>query len=164
VSFPHSVLKRGHKNGDKMAPKTKTIKFRGTRYDARWVNQQVHPDGIMVLDERQLCPEIRMDTPGILFTEDKHILDIEVITVLLNQPFIHESMHKHENKGGWSLRQLFDVIEDDFRKRLHSETSYDIILHRMNPKYAITDLFYLMQAKITFGIYNNVVCTIENVK
>lgn len=140
-----------------MAPKTKTITFRGTRYDARWVNQQVHPDGIMVLDERQLCPEIRMDTPGILFTEDKHILDVEIITVVLNQPFIHETIHMHENKGGWSLRQLFDVIEDDFRKRLHSS-------YRVNPKYAITDLFYLMQAKITFGIYNNVFCTIENVK
>ena len=163
MSFPHSVLKRGHKNGDKMAPKTKTIKFRGTRYDARWRNQQVHPDGIMVLDERQLCPEIRMDTPGILFTEDKHILDVELITIVLKQPFVYDQHIDHTNKGGWSLRQLFDVIEDDFRKRLHS--SYDInILHRMNPAYAITDLFYLMQAKITFGPPNLIVCTIENVK
>ena len=144
-----------------MASKTKTIKFRGIRYDARWVNQ-VHPEGIMVLNERQLCPEIRMDTPGTLFAEDKHILDVERITVVLKQPFVHEYLHKHENKGGWLLRQLFDVIEDDFRKRLHS--SYDIILHRMDPAYAITDLFYLMQAKITFGLYNPIVCTIENVK
>ena len=145
-----------------MAPKTKTFKFRGTRYDARWVNQ-VHPEGIMVLDEQQLCPEIRMDRPG-LQVADKHILDVKNIRVVLKKPFLYELRFSHVNKGGWTLRQLFDVIEEDFRFCLHhqrieeGDSSY-----RLEYNYAITDLFYLMQAKITFGLDNLVNCTIESV-
>lgn len=144
-----------------MVPKTKTFKFRGIRYDARWKNA-ANPLGFMMLNERQLCPEIRMDKVGMLSAQDKHILDVELITIVLKQPFINEARTEHTNKGGWSLCQLFDTIEDDFRYQLHR--SKDNAIYRMNPNYAITDLFYLIKAKITYSIFNNIVCTIESVQ
>jgi hypothetical protein len=102
---------------------TKTISITSTPRDLVPTSRSTP----FVLCGIQLCPEIRMDIPYIVYDGNKVISKFPTLKFTTWHPFMFSFTKVHTSKFGWTLDKVVKTFENDFKKRLFSRMYGDSI-------------------------------------